>query len=114
MGLTVLTLLLPISVSTQKCRVLNIRAPLGPRKRNLLLRGESWQKVYLFPMSYPDEARPFIPGKVALANTTAQPGLSKAELTARFRGKDGLICHIISAIDAKVLAAAPTVRSSPT
>src|SRR5439155_1562461 len=36
--------------------------------------------------------------------------LSKAELISRLKGKDGLICHIISTIDDEVLAAAPTLK----
>src|SRR5262244_3031778 len=58
----------------------------------------------------PDEARALIPREVAVDYNSGQTGLSKAELIARLRGKDGLICHIISAIDEEVLAAAPTVK----
>ena len=58
----------------------------------------------------PAEAIGIIPGDVAVDYHSAQTGLSKAELIARLRGKDGLICHIISAIDDEVLAAAPTVK----
>ena len=42
-------------------------------------------------------------------NETDTP-LPREELIERLRGKDGLICHIISAIDEEVLAAAPTLK----
>src|SRR5215471_18879060 len=58
----------------------------------------------------PDEARALIPRDVTVDYNSGQTGLSKAELIARLRGKDGLICHIISAIDDEVLAADPTVK----
>src|SRR5499425_1934101 len=58
----------------------------------------------------PDEARALIPRSVTVDYNSGQTGLSKAELISRLRGKDGLICHIISAIDDEVLAAAPTVK----
>jgi len=58
----------------------------------------------------PDEARALIPRDVTVDYNSGQTGLSKAELISRLRGKDGLICHIISAIDDEVLAAAPTVK----
>src|SRR5205823_14670799 len=51
-----------------------------------------------------------IPRDVTVDYNSSQTGLSKAELIARLRGKDGLICHIISTIDEEVLAAAPTVK----
>jgi glyoxylate reductase len=58
----------------------------------------------------PDEARALIPRDVAVDYNSGKTGWSKAELISRLRGKDGLICHIISAIDDEVLAAAPTVK----
>ena len=58
----------------------------------------------------PDEARALIPRDVTVDYNSGQTGLSKAELISRLRGKDGLICHIISTIDEEVLAAAPTVK----
>jgi len=58
----------------------------------------------------PDEARALIPRTVTVDYNSGQTGWSKAELISRLRGKDGLICHIISTIDDEVLAAAPTVK----
>ena len=51
-----------------------------------------------------------IPGEVSLDYNDSLAVLSKPELIARLRGKDGLICHIVSSIDDEVLAAAPTVK----
>jgi glyoxylate reductase len=58
----------------------------------------------------PSEALRIIPGEVTVDYNNTQVGLSKADLIARLRGKDGLICHIISTIDDEVFAAAPTVK----
>jgi len=51
-----------------------------------------------------------IPSEVSIDYNDSLAALSKPELIARLRGKDGLICHIISSIDDEVLAAAPTVK----
>ena len=58
----------------------------------------------------PTEALRIIPGEIAVDYNDSQDGLSRSDLIARLRGKDGLICHIISTIDDEVLAAAPTVK----
>jgi len=58
----------------------------------------------------PTEALGLIPKDVTVDYHGTQVALSKADLIARLRGKDGLICHIISSIDDEVLAAAPTVK----
>jgi len=58
----------------------------------------------------PAEALRIIPGEVTVDYNNTQVGLSKADLIARLRGKNGLICHIISTIDDEVFAAAPTVK----
>ena len=58
----------------------------------------------------PDEALRLIPREISVDYNGTQTALPKTELMARLRGKDGLICHIISAIDDEVLAAAPTVK----
>jgi len=67
-------------------------------------------KSILISNILPGKARELIPRDVTVDYNSAQTGLSKAELIARLRGKDGLICHIISTIDEEVLAAAPTVK----
>jgi glyoxylate reductase len=58
----------------------------------------------------PEEARALIPGDIQVDYHASDEPLSKSELIARLRGKDGLICHIISAIDDEVLAASPSLR----
>src|SRR5947199_63547 len=51
-----------------------------------------------------------IPRCYSLDYNDSDAPLSKAELISRLKGKDGLICHIISTIDDEVLAAAPTLK----
>ena len=58
----------------------------------------------------PAEALAMIPKEIAVDYHNSQDPLPRPELIARLRGKDGLICHIVSAIDDEVLAAAPTVK----
>ena len=58
----------------------------------------------------PQEAIRLIPKNITVEfNDTDQP-LPKAELARRLRGKDGLICHIISTVDEEVFAAAPGLK----
>lgn len=58
----------------------------------------------------PKEALDLIPqGTGVDLNDSDQP-LPKAEFIRRLRGKDGLICHIVSLIDEEVLAQAPTLK----
>jgi glyoxylate reductase len=58
----------------------------------------------------PSEALGLIPREVSIDYHDSLDTLSRPELIARLRGKDGLICHISSVIDDEVLAAAPTVK----
>src|SRR5437867_9645514 len=81
-----------------------------PSQGEMNPEGRSMAKSIFISNVLPAEAIGIIPGDVAVDYHSAQTGLSKAELIARLRGKDGLICHIISAIDDEVLAAAPTVK----
>src|SRR5437660_8808152 len=67
-------------------------------------------KSILVSSALPADALRIIPGEVTVDYNDTPAELSKAELIARLRGKDGLICHIISTIDDEVLAAAPTVK----
>jgi glyoxylate reductase len=58
----------------------------------------------------PAEAIRLFPGDVRVdLNDTDHP-LAKKELITRLQGKDGLICHIVSAIDEDVLAAVPSLK----
>jgi len=58
----------------------------------------------------PAEALALIPKEISVDYHDSKDVLPRPELIARLRGKDGLICHIVSAIDDDVLAAAPTVK----
>ena len=58
----------------------------------------------------PREAVGLIPRDFTLDYNNSEVPLSKAELVSRLKGKDGLICHIISTIDEEVLASAPTLK----
>jgi glyoxylate reductase len=58
----------------------------------------------------PQEAIQLIPKDITVEfNDTDQP-LPKAELVRRLKGKDGLICHIISTVDEEVFSAAPGLK----
>jgi len=58
----------------------------------------------------PAEALALIPREISVDYHGSKDVLPRPELIARLRGKDGLICHIVSTIDDEVLAAAPTVK----
>ena len=58
----------------------------------------------------PDEARAAIPAGFHVEYNPSDVPLGKRQLIDRLQGKDGLICHIISAIDEEVLAAAPSLK----
>jgi glyoxylate reductase len=58
----------------------------------------------------PQEARALIPREIDVDFNDSDTPITKTELIRRLRGKDGLICHIISTIDDEVLAAAPTLK----
>jgi glyoxylate reductase len=58
----------------------------------------------------PQQAVQLIPKDISVEfNDTDQP-LPKAELIRRLKGKDGLICHIISTVDEEVFAGAPGLK----
>lgn len=67
-------------------------------------------KSVLISNALPDEARALIPGEVQVDYNPGDAPWSKAELISRLKGKDGLICHIVSAVDEEVLAAAPSLK----
>ena len=67
-------------------------------------------KSILISNVLPQEARALIPKDIAVDFNDSDTPITKAELIRRLRGKDGLICHIISTIDDEVLAAAPTLK----
>src|SRR6059036_2104440 len=67
-------------------------------------------KSVFISSTLPREAVGLIPGDFTLDYNNSEVPLSKAELVSRLKGKDGLICHIISTIDEEVLASAPTLK----
>src|SRR5687767_15945061 len=67
-------------------------------------------KSVLISNVLPAEARALIPAGIDVDYNDSDIPVSKSELISRLRGKDGLICHIISTIDDEVLAAAPTLK----
>jgi glyoxylate reductase len=67
-------------------------------------------KSILISNTLPQEALDLIPGDYQVDYNGTDVPLPKTELTHRLRGKDGLICHIVSAIDDEVLAAAPGLK----
>ena len=67
-------------------------------------------KSVLISNVLPAEARTMIPPEIKVDYHDTDQPLPKAELIKRLQGKDGLICHIISAIDDEVLAAAPNLK----
>lgn len=58
----------------------------------------------------PREAVQLIPKDISVELNPSDQPLPKAELIRRLKGKDALICHIISTIDDEVLAAAPGLK----
>ena len=67
-------------------------------------------KSLLISNALPKEALDMIPKDLVIDYNETDTPLPREELIERLRGKDGLICHIISAIDEEVLAAAPTLK----
>jgi glyoxylate reductase len=67
-------------------------------------------KSILISNVLPQEARVLIPKDIAVDFNDSDTPITKSELIRRLRGKDGLICHIISTVDDEVLAAAPTLK----
>ena len=67
-------------------------------------------KSILISNVLPQEARALIPKDIAVDFNDSDTPITKTDLIRRLRGKDGLICHIISTIDDEVLAAAPTLK----
>ena len=67
-------------------------------------------KSILISNVLPVEARQLIPPDVAVDYNDSEQPMPRAEFLERLRGKDGLICHIISAINDEALAAAPGLK----
>ena len=59
----------------------------------------------------PQESRALIPPDFVVDYNASDTPLPKVELTRRLKGKDALICHIISTVDEEVLAGAPGLKA---
>lgn len=67
-------------------------------------------KTILISNILPWESRQIIPPEIDVEYNDSDQPLPKAELIRRLQGKDGLICHIVSAVDDEVLGACPGLR----
>ena len=67
-------------------------------------------KSILISNVLPREAVQLIPKEISIELNDDDRPLPKPELIRRLKGKDALICHIISTIDEEVLAAAPGLK----
>jgi glyoxylate reductase len=67
-------------------------------------------KSVLISNVLPHEAVQLIPREISVELNDNDRPLPKPELIRRLKGKDGLICHIISTIDEEVLAAASGLK----
>src|SRR5262245_55077823 len=64
------------------------------------------KKMILVSRGLPDGARGLIPPDVDVDYNGFEKALTKAELIARLRGRQGLVCQIVDAVDDEVLATA--------
>ncbi len=67
-------------------------------------------KKILISNVLPAESRSLIPPEIEVEYNSSDAPLPKAELIRRLRGRDGLICHIISILDEEVFAACEGLR----
>jgi glyoxylate reductase len=67
-------------------------------------------KKILISNVLPSEARQIIPPEFEVEYNDSDQPMPKIELIRRLQGKDGLICHILSAVDDEVLGACPGLR----
>src|SRR5687767_8234931 len=67
-------------------------------------------KSILISNVLPQEALRLIPPEISAEFNDSDQPLPKAELIRRLKGKDGLICHIISSVDDQVFAEAPGLK----
>lgn len=67
-------------------------------------------KKILISNVLPDESRALIPAGIEVDYNPSDVAMSKGDLIDRLKGKDGLICHIISPIDEELLTACPGLK----
>src|SRR5437016_10471100 len=68
-------------------------------------------KSILISNVLPEQARAMIPKEYGVDYNDTDTPLPKAELIRRLRGKQALICHIISTVDEEVLAGASDLKA---
>src|SRR5256714_2712516 len=68
-------------------------------------------KSILISNVLPEQARAMIPKECGVDYNDTDTPLPKAELIRRLRGKQALICHIISTADEEVLAGASDLKA---
>src|SRR3989442_6547410 len=98
-----------VCISTRSERVLILPRP-GPESSKRI-GGRRMQKSILISNVLPEQARAMIPEEYEVEYNDTDTPLPKAELIGRLRGKDALICHIISTVDEEVLAGAPGLKA---
>src|SRR3989442_7408095 len=99
-----------VCISTRSERVLILPRP-GPESSKRI-GGRRMQKSILISNVLPEQARAMIPQEYQVEYNDTDTPLPKAELIGRLRGKDALICHIISTVDEEVLAGAPGLNDA--
>jgi glyoxylate reductase len=67
-------------------------------------------KSVLISNVLPPESRQIVPRDIQVDYHDSDQPLARTELIKRLQGRDGLICHIISAIDDDLLAACPGLK----
>jgi glyoxylate reductase len=67
-------------------------------------------KSILISNVLPQEAVALVPREISVDFNDSDQPLPKAELIRRLKGKDGLICHIISSVDEEVFAGVPGLK----
>ncbi len=67
-------------------------------------------KSILISNVLPHEAVGLIPKDIQVDFNDDDSPMSKSDLIGRLKGKDGLICHIISTVDEEVFAAVPSLK----
>src|SRR5512145_666098 len=67
-------------------------------------------KSLLISNVLPEESRRLVPTHFNVDYNPGDQPFSKPELIRRLQGKDGLICHILSAVDDEVLGACPGLK----
>jgi glyoxylate reductase len=67
-------------------------------------------KKILISNTLPEEARRVIPPEIEVDYNDSEEPLPRADLVRRLRDKDGLICHILAAVDDEVLASSPRLK----